>query len=111
MLYIRSGGSGMMVLIEATPKGWIEKGRFEQPGRTRIKADSCPVISGGKVCILDQDILLACDVKQKQTSLELLAGLSNAMEFLLPRAAAWPGSWRGCADLRHRARQLLGHFC
>jgi hypothetical protein len=39
------------------------------------------------------------DVKQKWTSLELLARLSNAMEFLLPRAAAWAGSWRGCADL------------
>jgi outer membrane protein assembly factor BamB len=65
MLYIRSSGSGTMVLIEAAPKGWTEKGRFEQPDRTKIKADSCPVISGGKLYLRDQDILLAYDVKQK----------------------------------------------
>lgn len=65
MLYLRGSKSGTMVLIEATPKGWIEKGRFEQPERTKIKADTPPVIANGKLFLRDQDILLIYDVKKK----------------------------------------------
>jgi hypothetical protein len=65
MLYLRGSKSGTMVLIEATPKGWIEKGRFEQPDRSLIKADTPPVIASGKLFLRDQDILLIYDVKQK----------------------------------------------
>ncbi len=65
MLYVRSQQTGTMVLIAATPKGWIEKGRFEPPDRSKIKADSCPVISGGKLYLRDQDTLLVYDVKQE----------------------------------------------
>jgi outer membrane protein assembly factor BamB len=65
MLYLRASKSGTMVLLEATPKGWMEKGRFEQPDRSKIKADTPPVIAGGKLYLRDQDILLIYDVKQK----------------------------------------------
>ncbi len=66
MLYLRAeGGKGTVVLIEATPKGWSEKGRFDQPNRSDKNSWPHPVISGGHLYLRDQDVLLCYDVKQK----------------------------------------------
>jgi outer membrane protein assembly factor BamB len=56
---------GTMVLIEPSPKQYVERGRFEQPDRTRLPAWSHPVIANGKLYVRDQDVLLCYDVKAK----------------------------------------------
>jgi outer membrane protein assembly factor BamB len=66
MLYLRAeGGKGTLVLIEASPEGWSEKGRFDQPNRSDKNSWPHPVISGGRLYIRDQGVLLCYDVKQK----------------------------------------------
>ncbi len=65
-LYVRSeGGNGTIALVEATPKAYVEKSRFDQPNRSKENSWPHPVISGGKLYIRDQDILLCYDVKAK----------------------------------------------
>ena len=56
--------NGVVGLIEATPTGYVEKGRF------RIQQDSLPtwthpVIAGGLLYLRDQNTIYAYDVKQK----------------------------------------------
>jgi outer membrane protein assembly factor BamB len=65
-LYLRSEGSrGTVVLIEATPERWREKGRFDQPERSDKEAWPHPVIADGKLYLRDQDKLFCYDVKAK----------------------------------------------
>jgi outer membrane protein assembly factor BamB len=64
-LYLRNEGKGTVVLIEATPKGYVETGRFEQPERSQQNSWAHPVVIGGKLYLRDQDILLCYDVKKK----------------------------------------------
>ena len=57
--------NGVVGLIEATPTGYLEKGRF------RIQQDSLPtwthpVIAGGRVYVRDQNTIYAYDVKAKK---------------------------------------------
>jgi len=56
---------GTMLLIEPSPKQYIERGRFEQPDRSRAPAWPYPVIANGKLYIRDQDVLLCYDVISK----------------------------------------------
>jgi outer membrane protein assembly factor BamB len=63
-LYLRGErGKGTIVLIEATPKAFVEKGRFDQPDRTDQQSWPHPVIANGRLYIRDQDTLLCYDVK------------------------------------------------
>jgi outer membrane protein assembly factor BamB len=55
--------AGPVLLIEPSPKSYIERGRFEQPDRSRLPAWSHPVIANGKLYVRDQDILFCYDVK------------------------------------------------
>ena len=65
-LYLRSEGSkGTVVLIEATPAGFKEKGRFDQPDRSKQQSWAHPVIANGKLYLRDQDLLLCYDVRPK----------------------------------------------
>jgi outer membrane protein assembly factor BamB len=57
--------AGTMLLIEPSPKGYVERGRFEQPDRSTKPAWPHPVIANGKVYLRDQDVLLCYDVKAK----------------------------------------------
>ena len=62
-LYAFSEG-GVVGLVEATPEGYREKGRF------RIQQESLPtwahpVVVGGRLYLRDQDTIYAYDVKQK----------------------------------------------
>ena len=61
-LYVR-GENGPIALVEATPDGYKEKGRFDQPDRSRERAWPHPVIAGGRLYLRDQDVLLCYDVK------------------------------------------------
>ena len=56
---------GAVLLIEPSRKELLERGRFEQPDRTRLPALSHPVIASGKLYIRDQDTLFCYDIKSK----------------------------------------------
>ncbi|MHB9048569.1 MAG: outer membrane protein assembly factor BamB family protein [Pirellulales bacterium] len=64
-LYYRTE-TGDMLLIEPSPKQYVERGRFEQPDRSEKPAWPHPVIANGKLYLRDQDVLLCYDVKAKQ---------------------------------------------
>lgn len=65
MLYCRSEGKGEVALVEASPDGYREKGRFMPPDRSRRQAWAHPVVAGGKLYLRDMDVLLCYDVKAK----------------------------------------------
>jgi outer membrane protein assembly factor BamB len=54
---------GTMLLIEPNPKQYVERGRFDQPDRSKQPAWAHPVIANGKLYLRDQDVLLCYDVK------------------------------------------------
>ena len=56
---------GAVLLIEPNPQQYTERGRFQQPDRTRVPAWAHPVIANGKLYIRDQDVLFCYDVKAK----------------------------------------------
>jgi outer membrane protein assembly factor BamB len=62
-LYFREEDTGDVVLVNAVPGGYEEKGRLKQPDRTSEKAWSHPVIANGKLYIRDQDLALCYDIR------------------------------------------------
>jgi len=65
-LIVRSeGGKGSIALVEATPEGYKEHGRFDQPERSRRNSWPHPVVAGGRLYLRDQDLLLCYDLKAK----------------------------------------------
>ena len=62
MLYCRDE-RGPITLVEATPAGYREKGRFEQPDISGKNAWPYPVIADGRLYIRDQDLLLCYHLK------------------------------------------------
>src|SRR5262249_18760028 len=64
-LYVRGEKSGQVVLVEAAPAGYKEKGRFDQPARSQKMAWPHPVIANGRLYLRDQDVLLCYDIKAK----------------------------------------------
>ncbi len=66
MLYLRQeSGPGTVVLLDASTPGWKEKGRFDQPERSKKSSWPHPVVANGRLYLRDQDVLLAYDVKQR----------------------------------------------
>jgi len=70
MLYLLEESSGTVVLIEASPKGWNEHGRFKLSPQTTQRSPSGkiwthPVINDGKLYLRDQELLFCFDVKGK----------------------------------------------
>jgi outer membrane protein assembly factor BamB len=63
--YLRSEDKGTIALIDASPDGYQERGRFEQPSRSKCKAWPHPVISDSRLYLRDQDVLLCYDIKAK----------------------------------------------
>ena len=63
-LYYRTE-KGAVLLIEPSPKQYQERGRFEQPERSKQPAWSHPVIANGKLYLRDQDLLLCYDIKAR----------------------------------------------
>jgi outer membrane protein assembly factor BamB len=63
-LYCLSEG-GVVGLVEATPAGYREKGRFEIQ-RGSAKTWTHPVVAGGRLYLRDQDTIYAYDVKEKK---------------------------------------------
>jgi len=58
-------GASEVVLLEATPVAYAEKGRFKQPDQSEKQAWPHPVIANGKLYLRDHDLLLCYDVKAK----------------------------------------------
>lgn len=69
MLYCLEENSGTVALIEASPKGWQEHGRFKLDPQTKIRSSQGriwvhPVISNGKLYLRDQDLIYCYDIKK-----------------------------------------------
>ena len=62
-LYLRSELDGKVALIDAKPNGYKEEGLLRQPSRSNEPAWAHPVISGGKLYLRDQDVLLCYDIR------------------------------------------------
>ncbi len=66
-LYCCSEKDGIVALVEASPKGWTEKGRLKLPRESGLRQPSgClwthPVVSGKKLYIRDQELLFCYDL-------------------------------------------------
>jgi outer membrane protein assembly factor BamB len=66
--YCLEEGTGTVVLIEASPAGWNEKGRFTLEPQSRIRERSGrvwthPVISNGRLYLRDQEYIYCYDVR------------------------------------------------
>ena len=57
--------SGPVVLVEATPAGYRELGRFDQPNRSGRSAWAHPVVAAGKLFLRDQDLMLCLSLKDE----------------------------------------------
>jgi outer membrane protein assembly factor BamB len=74
LLYVRGqGGSGFgketppkIALVEATPDGYKEKGRFEQPEHSNRPAWPHPVAANGRLYLRDGGVLLCYAVKAQK---------------------------------------------
>src|SRR5262245_1659258 len=67
-LYMHGDSDGQVALIEATPDGYREKGRFtppDPPDRGRSRAWAYPVVANGRLYIRDLGVLWCYDVAAK----------------------------------------------
>ena len=63
MLIVRDE-QGPVTLVEANSQRYIEKGRFEQPNRSRRQAWAYPVVANGHLLLRDQETLLCYDLRR-----------------------------------------------
>ena len=69
MLYCVSEQEGTVVLIEASPAGWKEHGRFTLTPQTELRKPAGkiwvhPVVVNGNLYLRDQDLVYCYDVKE-----------------------------------------------
>ncbi len=69
MFYCLEESSGTVALIEASPDGWNEKGRFKLDPQTTIRSPqghiwTHPVIANGNLYLRDQDLIFCYSVKK-----------------------------------------------
>jgi outer membrane protein assembly factor BamB len=68
-LYCYGEDSGTVALVEASPAGWKEDGRFTIPEKSQIRKPggtkfwTHPVVANGRLYLRDQDLLFCYDVK------------------------------------------------
>ncbi|MCC6231142.1 MAG: PQQ-like beta-propeller repeat protein [Verrucomicrobiales bacterium] len=68
MLYCLDEGSGEVAMVEASPKGWLEKGRFKLDPQTTQRNPqgriwTHPVVVNGRLYLRDQELIHCYDVK------------------------------------------------
>jgi outer membrane protein assembly factor BamB len=63
-LYVR-GTQGDVALVEASPEGYREKGRFHQPHVSKLPTFCHPVVANGRLYLRDADFLFCYDVTEK----------------------------------------------
>ena len=61
-IYLRNA-NGQVALVEVTPEGYREKGRFAQPKRSKYPTFAHPVVAGGRLYLRDEGMLFCYDVK------------------------------------------------
>ena len=66
--YCQAEGDGSIALIEASPQGWKEHGRFKLDPQTKQRSKrgkiwTHPVIANGRLYLRDQELLFCFDVK------------------------------------------------
>ncbi|QOV88297.1 PQQ-binding-like beta-propeller repeat protein [Humisphaera borealis] len=69
-LYLLGESDGQVVIIDASPEGWKEHGRFTLTPQTKNrnpkgKVWTHPVIANGKMYLRDQELIFSFDVKGK----------------------------------------------
>lgn len=64
ILHSEDAKEGLVALVEATPDGYKEKGRFSQPGGTPKNTWAYPVVANGRLYVRDGTGLSAYDVKK-----------------------------------------------
>src|ERR1051325_1034402 len=57
--------NGVVGLVEATPTGYTEKGRFRIP-QDSLPTWTHPVVAGGRLYLRDQDTIYAFDIREKK---------------------------------------------
>jgi outer membrane protein assembly factor BamB len=72
-LYCYSEDDGTVALVEASPRGWAEKGRFTIPEETKLprkqgRVWTHPVVANGRLYLRDQDLIFCYDVKDPTAS-------------------------------------------
>ncbi len=71
-LYCYTEGDGTAGLVEASPTGWKEDGRFKVPRRSKMKHHGLvwthPVVANGRLYLRDQDLIFCYDVKARTTA-------------------------------------------
>ena len=50
-------------MIEANPKEYVQKGKFQQTDRSKLRAWAYPVIANGKLYVRDQELMHCYDIK------------------------------------------------
>ena len=70
-IYCFTERDGTVALIEASPKGYIEHGRFKLPELSKSRKPSGrlwtpPVVSGGRLFLRDQELLYCYDIRGKK---------------------------------------------
>ncbi|HMO84984.1 MAG TPA: PQQ-like beta-propeller repeat protein [Lacipirellulaceae bacterium] len=70
MLYCLSEDAGEVVLVEASPAGWNERGRFTLEPQSTLRKDRGriwvhPVICDGRLYLRDQNVVACYDVREK----------------------------------------------
>ncbi|HEV3203471.1 MAG TPA: PQQ-binding-like beta-propeller repeat protein [Gemmataceae bacterium] len=68
-LYCFLDGNGTVLLVEASPKGYKENGRFKIPQESKQRAPSGkiwshPVVANGRLYLRDQELLFCYNIKQ-----------------------------------------------
>ena len=68
MLYCVDEGTGAVALVEASPSGWKEHGRFRLDPQSKIRASggriwTHPVVCNGRLYLRDQEFIYCFDVK------------------------------------------------
>lgn len=56
------GDGGTVALVEATPNECREEGRFDQPDRSDRPSRAYPVVTGGRVYLRHEGVLLCYDM-------------------------------------------------
>ena len=69
--------NGLVMLIEATPAGYKEKGQFEIPNASPLNWPY-PAISDGKLFLRDQDRLLVYDIKAASSGSRITGEMAQA---------------------------------
>lgn len=64
ILHSEKAKEGLVALVEATPDGYKEKGRFSQPDNTGRNTWAYPVVANGRLYVRDGTGLSAYDIKK-----------------------------------------------